>query len=84
MKRLLFLLTLVFSLGFSAKAQDSTSANPLATRIALPNPTKDTLYVVKPMYGMVVSMWNDPQYEAEKPVFIPVNSLEGYIRRYNY
>lgn len=84
MKRLLFLLTITLTLSLTATSQEANQDTNPSGRIAIPNQAKDTLYIVQPMYGMVVSMWNKPEYEAEKPVFIPVRSLDAYIRRFTY
>lgn len=87
MKRLLFLLTITLTLSLSANSQtlvEDVENKPSTGRIAIPNEAKDTLYIQSNMYSMIVSMWNKPEYEAEKPVFVPVRSLDVYIRRYNY
>lgn len=84
MKRLLFLLTITFMFSFTAESQVADTSTYEKGRIAILNSTRDTLYIQSSMFGMIAEMWEDPKYQAEKPVLVPVQSLDAYIRRSKY
>lgn len=76
MKRLILIFT--FLIALSANSQLDTTQKP---RIAVPNETKDTLYVIVSMYDMFILMWENPTITDTKPVIISVSSLQTYYRR---
>ena len=47
-------------------------------RIALTNPSKDTLYVVKPMVNLFTTIWDDPSYKNERPTIVSVETIDPY------
>jgi len=88
MRTLALLLLLI---GFGANCQTIKEVNISQTlvksgysegseRIAFATERKDTLYVLKDMYHLMVYMWNNPNYKAkDTPVFIKVDSLEQFF-----
>ena len=66
MKQLL--LVFMMTLGITSYSQSTES-------VAYATPKKDTLYVVKDMFIMIETLWNQPRNIAEKPVLIPVESI---------
>lgn len=66
--------------AFNAMCQQDTVK--FKTRgIAYATENKDTLYVLKGMTGMMHEIWDLPHYVADKPVIIPVNSLDRFYGR---
>jgi hypothetical protein len=64
----------------NAKCQDSTNQNTLG-KIAFVNEAKDTMYVLRDNVVMMHEIWDLPQHIADKPVIIPVESLDRFYGR---
>lgn len=74
MKKVLFTLSLI-ALTISVTAQTQSD------RIACPNQTKDTLFVITPMVKLFRTVWAESNVVELKPVIIQVDSIPMFLTR---
>ena len=80
MKKITLVAVLLFGLTLTGLSQTIViETEPYNSgRIALPNPSKDTLYVVKPMVNLFTTIWDDPSYKNERPTIVSVETIDPY------
>lgn len=80
MKKLTLIIAILFGFTLTGLSQTIViETEPYSSgRIALPNPSKDTLYVIKPMVNLFTTIWDDPTYKNERPTIVSVETIDPY------